>query len=100
MPPFKPMKLRDYERWIARHGWTLKKGSIDWSLLDQSGKMAVRQIKVTHPGREVDAHSVKKTEKALKAASIAQEGKEQSEEDANDGSNNGSEESLESSRSD
>ena len=73
MPLFKPMKLRDYGRWIAEYGWTLKKGSIDWSLLDEFGKMAVRQIKVTHPGREVDAHSVKKTDKALKAAGLQEE---------------------------
>jgi hypothetical protein len=31
-----PMKRRDYEKWIRKHGWTLEKSGIDWTLVDSA----------------------------------------------------------------
>jgi hypothetical protein len=70
MPPFKPMKRRDYERWIAQYGWSLLKAGMDWKLIDESGNLRVRNIIVTHPGGEVIPLSVKKTQKALEDAGL------------------------------
>ncbi len=63
--PFKPMKRRDYERWIKLFNWSLEKGSIDSNLYDQEGQW-VCTIKMTHPGGEVPAPYVEKTRKKLK----------------------------------
>jgi hypothetical protein len=63
--PFKPMKLRDYQKLIREYGWVLVKGSIDWILMGPRGQVVVKQIKVTHPGNEVSALSVKKTHLAI-----------------------------------
>jgi hypothetical protein len=68
--PFKPMKKRDYLRWIGKYGWRLEKAGIDWKLVDQSGLTKVRNIIVTHPGGEVIPASVKKTRAALKLAGL------------------------------
>lgn len=62
---FKPMKRRDYERWIHQFGWSLQKSGFDWSLIDEQG-YKVCTIRITHPGNEVVPGSVKKTEKHLK----------------------------------
>lgn len=51
--PSKPMKARDYKKWIAQYGWSLKKGSIDWKLYDEQDHLQVLAIKITHPGKEV-----------------------------------------------
>lgn len=53
MPPFKPMKLQDYLRWIRRYGWQLQKAGTDWILLDEKGKAQVINIILTHPGKEI-----------------------------------------------
>ncbi len=67
---YKPLKLRDYQRWIRQYGWSLRKGSIDWNLFDQNGNF-VCYIKIQHPGpKEVVADSVKRTEKELKARNL------------------------------
>jgi hypothetical protein len=63
--PFKPMKRRDFERWIQGFGWTLSKASIDWSLNDAEGRW-VCTIKISHPGNEVVASSAQKATKKLK----------------------------------
>lgn len=63
---YRPMKLKDYLRWIRRYGWSLRKGKIDWILFDAAGTQ-VCSIIIQHPGpKEVVAHSVQKTERELK----------------------------------
>ena len=69
-PPFKPMKRRDYEHWIGAFGWSLVKTKRDWKLLDSSGGLQIKFIKVTHPGGEIPAYFVKETEKALNEAGL------------------------------
>lgn len=70
MPPFKPMKLRDYLAWISQYDWSLVKAGMDWKLVDKDGNLRIRNIIVTHPGKEVIALSVKKTRAALEAAGL------------------------------
>lgn len=68
--PYKPMKLSEYLRLIGKHGWTLKKGSIDHKLYNAAGQYQT-QIKINHPpGNEVHPDSVKKTKALLKAAGL------------------------------
>ncbi len=63
---FKPLKLYKYQKWIRQYGWSLRKGAIDWNLLDHNGNF-VCYIKVQHPGpKEVVATSVHRTELHLK----------------------------------
>jgi len=54
--PFKPMKKRDYLKWIGKYGWTLKKGSVDWKLVDSQGKVRKPNIIVTHNGEVIPKH--------------------------------------------
>jgi hypothetical protein len=63
---FKPMKRRDYERWIRQYGWYLRKTGTDWTLFDADGKVQLLNVIVTHPGQEIIPMSVKKTKEALK----------------------------------
>lgn len=66
--PFKPMKLKAYLAWISRYGWEIRKaGSGDYSLYSETGTRVVLFIKVTHPGNDVAALSVRATRAALKA---------------------------------
>ena len=63
---YKPIKLYRYIAWIRTFGWSVRRGKIDWLLLDENGNF-VCTIKVQHPGpEEVVAHSVRKTERWLK----------------------------------
>ncbi|MBK8190932.1 MAG: hypothetical protein IPK79_10840 [Vampirovibrionales bacterium] len=71
--PFKPMKLRDYLRWIGQYGWSLKKSGVDWSLINAEGRRVILNIIVTHPGREVIPASVKRTSQALEAEGFSQD---------------------------
>lgn len=66
--PFKPMKKRDYLRWVGAYGWKLEKAGMDWKLVDEHDKTVIRNIIITHPGGEVIPLSVKKTTQALKEA--------------------------------
>ena len=67
---YKPIKLRDYLKWIRKFGWSLHKGSIDWNLFDQHGNF-VCAIIIQHPGpKEVVARSVKRTKMALKSRGL------------------------------
>ena len=66
MPPYKPIKLRDYKTWIRRYGWVLEKGGIDWMVVDSTGKVIIKNIIVTHPGKEVTAFCVQKTDRIMK----------------------------------
>jgi hypothetical protein len=63
--PYKPMKLRDYLRWIRQYGWDLEKGSVDWKLIDEQGHVRKANIIITHPGREVIARHVNDTRQKL-----------------------------------
>jgi len=63
--PYKPMKLRDYLRWIHRYGWSLEKGHVDWKLLDAQGRVLLINVIVTHPGKEVIAKHVNATRKLI-----------------------------------
>lgn len=67
--PFKPMPLRDFEEYLNRKDWKLKKGGIDWNLYDEKDTL-VCSIKIAHgkntKNNEVVAHSVKKVEKEFK----------------------------------
>jgi len=67
---YKPIKLRDYLRWIRQYGWSMRKDKVDWSLLDRNGNR-VCTIKILHPGpKEISAGSVQKTEKELKTRGL------------------------------
>jgi hypothetical protein len=70
MSPYKPMKRRDFERLINPFGWSLVKAGMDWKVLNEVGKIAVRNVIVTHPGNEVIPLSINKTRQALKAAGL------------------------------
>lgn len=68
---FKPMKKREYQRWIGQYGWSLEKAGMDWKLCNEHGNLVVRNIIIPHPpGSEIAAISVKKTQQALKAAGL------------------------------
>lgn len=69
-PVNKPLKLRVYQRFIQQYGWSLQKAGKDWKLVDDKGKLVVRNIIVTHPGGEVIPLSVKKTFAALREAGL------------------------------
>ncbi len=64
--PYKPMKLRDYLRWIGQYGWRLEKGSVDWKLLNADGKVIKPNIIVAHPGNLVIPKHVQDTRKLMK----------------------------------
>jgi hypothetical protein len=64
MPPYKPMKRRDYEKWIRQFGWSLTKSSWDWTLRN-ADNARLCTVKVTHPGGEIPPYDVRKTEKLL-----------------------------------
>lgn len=34
--PYKPLAVKQYERFIKLAGWRLEKGKIDWNLYDQN----------------------------------------------------------------
>ena len=59
------MKLRDYQAWLGQYGWYLEKAGKDWKLYTADGRLMVRNIIVTHPGKEVIPISIKKTQIAL-----------------------------------
>lgn len=64
--PFKPMKLRNFQKWIKNHGLELvKAGSGDWKLVDLAGRVVKPFIKVTHPGNEIIPAHVADVEKII-----------------------------------
>jgi hypothetical protein len=63
--PFKPMKRREFERWIREYGWSLVKAGMDWKLVDEDGHVIKPFIKITHPGGEVVASHVNEVSKLL-----------------------------------
>ena len=65
---YKPMPVKIYRSYIKLLGWSLEKGSIDWNLYDEKNDFLC-SIKISHgkgKKQEVDARSVKKTEKECK----------------------------------
>jgi len=65
---YKPMTIKDYSQHIKKVGWTLEKGSIDWNLYNENNEFLCA-IKITHgkgKKQEIDARSVKKTEREFK----------------------------------
>jgi hypothetical protein len=63
--PYKPMDPSVYKHYIKHVGWSLKKGSIDWKLVDENNRF-VCTIKINHSKQskaEVAASSVRKTQK-------------------------------------
>jgi hypothetical protein len=63
---YKPLKLKQYLKWIGQVNWSLTKGKIDWLLLDENGNF-ICTIKIQHPEtKDVVAHSVKKTEERMR----------------------------------
>jgi hypothetical protein len=65
MPPYKPMKTKQYDEWIGQYGWSYKKAGTDYDLLNQNG-VRICTINFVHGRKEIPAFYVKKTEKALK----------------------------------
>jgi hypothetical protein len=60
----KPIEEQKYKAYLKIVGWSLKKGSIDYNLHDESGKYLCT-IKVIHGNgkkREISPSSVRKTE--------------------------------------
>jgi hypothetical protein len=65
----KPMPLKKFESLLKIQGWNLIKGGIDYKLYDDNGHYRCT-IKITHgkntKGNEVDARSIRNTEKNFK----------------------------------
>ena len=61
----KPIEEKEYRKHIKRAGWSLRKGSIDYNLYNESGDFMCT-IKIIHgkgKKREVSASSVRATKK-------------------------------------
>lgn len=65
MSPFKPMKRKDYERWIKTYGWRIEKTGNDWKVVDKKGHPVILFLKITHPGGDVIPAHVNKTQKLI-----------------------------------
>ena len=64
----KPLEERKYHAYLKLVGWSLKKGGVDYNLLDEKGGY-LASIKIIHAKnkeREVSASSVRKTENEFK----------------------------------
>ena len=62
---YKPLKEKDYRKYLKMIGWELEKGHIDYKLLDEKGQFLCT-IKIAHSKngeKGVIPDSVKKTEK-------------------------------------
>ena len=65
---YKPMTVKVYNAHIKKVGWKLEKGSIDWNLYNEKDEFLC-SVKITHgkgKKQEIDARSVKKTEREFK----------------------------------
>lgn len=65
----KPIEERKYNAYLKLVGWRLKKGSIDYNLLDEQGHYLC-SIKVIHAKgkkREISSSSIRKTEKEFES---------------------------------
>lgn len=64
----KPLEERKYLAYLRIVEWELKKGSIDYNLVDEQGNFLCT-IKITHgkgKKREISASSIRKTEQEFK----------------------------------
>lgn len=65
--PFKPLPIKQFEKYIKSVGWKLEKGSIDWNLYTENGDFACSVI-IAHGKKtksEITAFSTHKTKKAF-----------------------------------
>lgn len=65
---YKPLDRKVFLQHIKKHGWSLKKGGIDWNLYDENDVLLC-SIKIAHGKKtkeEVVAYSVQKTERICK----------------------------------
>lgn len=65
---YKPLDVKTYLRYLSQVGWSLKKGSIDWSLIDENSQFLCT-IKKAHGRRtkeEIIAPSVHRTKQEFK----------------------------------
>ncbi len=71
--PFKPMPVQKYLKYIKLVNWRLEKGSIDWKLYNDDGKL-ICAIMISHgknTNQEITAYCVHKTENAFKKAGLS-----------------------------
>lgn len=66
--PFKPLPIKQFQRFITAVGWKLEKGKIDWNLYNEKGDFICSLILAhgKNTTSEVTAFSVHKTMKAFK----------------------------------
>ncbi len=64
----KPLEERKYLAYLKLVGWNLKKGGIDYNLLDENGHFlcAIKIVHAKGKKREVSALSIRKTEYEFK----------------------------------
>lgn len=65
--PYKPLPIKQFEKFIKSANWTLEKGKIDWNLYNENGDF-ICSIIIAHGKKaksEVTAFSVNKTKKAF-----------------------------------
>ena len=65
--PYKPMSIKQFEKYIKIVGWKFTKGSIDWNLYDEKGCLICSFI-ISHGKNtksEVTAFSIHKIKKAF-----------------------------------
>lgn len=69
----KPLEERKYLAYLKLVGWTLKKGGVDYNLLDEKGKFlcAIKVIHAKGKKREVSASSIRKTEIEFKERKLS-----------------------------
>ena len=64
---YKPLSIKQYEKFIKIANWRLEKGRIDWNLYNENGDFMCSII-IAHGKKaksEVTAFSVQKTRKSL-----------------------------------
>jgi hypothetical protein len=57
---FKPMTLKNYQKWIGAFGWSIQKAGTDYDLLDENENY-VCTVNVLHSKKELAPFYVKKT---------------------------------------
>lgn len=70
---YKPLDVKTYLKYLRLVGWGLKKGSVDWNLLD-GNRNFLCSIKIAHGSctkEEVIARSVHRTEQEFKKRGLS-----------------------------
>ena len=65
MPPFKPMRTKEYDEWIGQYGWSYEKAGTDYDLLNKEGKR-VCTINFLHGRKEILLSMSRRPKKPLK----------------------------------